>query len=582
MIKKGNKSHTTDFTQKTRGMWIYMKKITSIILVFVMAISLIACGSKESDEKPTNTPAITNTEQENGTSSEENEANTNPTSTDIPVITETPSVTETPVVTEAPEPEDVEFIPYIQGSAETSRYDDNFVKLASISVPFLHLTDDYSEKYSLVESIFKSLTDAFSKGADNLLTQLKDAAVESINKKDDDTDFKNFYDDISATVIRSDSLVTSFLMVDSSYVGENEYKEYNAYNINTKTGGFLSLSDVFTDGSKLRRALTNKIKEDYPDIKFFLLEDNISASIAEGSLNFVVGYDNVTFYFNPNTIALPEYGPIIVSLDFASNSDYIKNILFNVPEEYSFMPQLETPYYLDVDGDGSIDKLELRGTRNEYGDVEKIAFYINELSVLEQDIFASYDINTNFVHTAEGKSYIYIDTTYLSDDKLVYGFAIKDGNIVYLGDVAEAFESFSDNINDLYYWAHYALQPNKVEILTRSDLVSTCMVKRTYKIGVDGQFVPVDEFYSFTYKPEITAKTEIGVQFIDEAGNVTGEGSINSGDTITAIRLLDNLSTCDFTMVDGTWIRIAFDNDYFGTINDVPVYELFDNVMFAD
>ncbi len=354
-----------------------------------------------------------------------------------------------------------------------------------------------------------------------------------------------------------------------------------AATFDTQTGKKLALSDVISDVSALPSVLAQKLKEEYADVDFFEedLETALQNYIPEsGEPYFVWDLDNngVTFYFQCYDLAPYACGMQIITLPYSD--ELVNDNYAPVSEAYVFNTDLYMNHKEDLDGDGKPEEISLQAEQNEYGDIEKIVLSVDGNSV-EKEVMA-YSGKAIYLKLENGISYLYVDLSGENDwhQLLVYSLA-ADGP-AYAGEVdLGMYHAYTKDETIISY---ELTDPNHFELSSRTDLMSTTTIYRTYKVGSNGLPEAVDELWDMNGFFSITAKRDVAAAIVDEAGNVVSEsGTIPKGTEVEFFRTNDK-DFVDLKASDGTLYRVTVEyRDYEQYINDMLLDDCFSGVMFA-
>ena len=147
-----------------------------------------------------------------------------------------------------------------------------------------------------------------------------------------------------ALPVRTDTNVVSLIIR-----GEPGSTELSSVNIDTETGDFLTISDIFSDTDKLASALKTQYGEDYPDLPALTAEE-----LDPEQYIWTLSQDGCIFYF-PD----PEKKEIVnrTLLLRSANKDLFREKGTSVPNSAARVFEINEDCIFDRDSDGTADRI---------------------------------------------------------------------------------------------------------------------------------------------------------------------------------------------------------------------------------
>ena len=147
-----------------------------------------------------------------------------------------------------------------------------------------------------------------------------------------------------ALPVRADTNVVSLIIRE-----EAGSMELSSVNIDTETGDFLTISDIFSDTEKLASALKIQYGKDHPDLPALTAEELIPEEYV-----WALSPDGCVFYF-PD----PENKDMVTGtlLLRSANEELFREKGTAVPESFVRFLEINEEYFFDRDGDGTNDRI---------------------------------------------------------------------------------------------------------------------------------------------------------------------------------------------------------------------------------
>ena len=555
-----------------------MKKALMLLLALLLLVSLVGCGLAEdassgstgADISDENTPEAT---QYNETPSEMQ-------------VEETPA--ETPL--EAVSPAAAEATPQLLSLTVNSQRQDAWdgdVHLCYAGFDSIFLDEKYddsasenSDNFYELSAALEQMNEAHAQAAEEAMPVLQSAASEAYA---DTEDFYIFYIETDLMVTRADSRVLSLLRCSASYEGgAHENYLYNGVTFDSDSGNILTLPDVLSDTAALPELLAGLLTEKYADTRFVDLRDTFESYVAEDDFSWTLSYQGITFYFSPYELASFADGLLTVTIRFDDMPDLFKQEYTAVPLSYAVPLRLDTAWpssfseVYDLDGDGKADELYINAQLDEYDFYDCLSITHNG-STLSEDCYA-YELCPYLVHTANGKSFLYVESLADNDYATVGIYDLNGEAPVLVGTVeSTGFHNSWSGKNGVL--TNLLTNPDLFKLDTRITLLGTMTGVRTYCVDDgNGMPLPTSTYYNIDGYITVINKVPLELNLPEEEGKTE---TFPAG-TVFACFQTDNATYMDVKLEDGRICRVAVEtNDGETTIGGMDMYDVFDGILFV-
>ncbi len=548
-----------------------MKKAVALMLVFMLAVGLVACGKKADEKKPESSATAEKTEEK------ANDKEAEPAKPAEDVDSEDGEIIEiTPSTDEADESGLLRI-----GVAKSSEYyydEETYETLAYAkysNVSLLAGSDTYAE---LAASLDEFSTDSKVRTLDEFET-LKSSVKSDIEAGDEP--FMNYFIEESSNIVRADDKALSIVDFVSSYTGgAHENLGIFTYNYDTKSGKLLKLTDVIKDVDAFTELISEKASK-YADDVISDPAEYIKKGINEEGycLSWALSYTGVDVYFAPYEIASYAAGVITASVTFKENPEIFNDLYTEVPASYEVAFSGAGQVLADTNGDGLPENVSVWKTPGDDAeDLFNLSVYIGEDLVVSDDEFFNFDYNCIMLHKADG-NYILVDGQSYNDchTTRVYDIASKKMTDELLGTGLVRYGTY----DDYPFCYEVAGNPDKKELFTRLDALGTYDTFRTYSLE-GGKLIPEKEYYYYD-DGAVTLRNAVGltVDVCDENGNVTGETDVKPGEYFTYL-YTDDATFMMCSLSDGTIVKLDMDiSEYPQKVEGEDVMDVFPDVLFA-
>jgi hypothetical protein len=557
--------------RKGRGL-----SLAAVIMLSAAMTLLPACGSRSGGEKTGS--EVTRSE---GTGSVTPGSGTSGVSSSAAAVTESGDSSSNQKLS-------VTLIPHNQERGEDNSAVDDWFNVKVYSETYHTLRID-TNGFDSLKSAVKNFNDTTAMNADQVYKTMSGG------------DYGVYYDE-DIDVLRADARVLSFIDNVYQYGGATDESTSTFRNFDSATGESVTLDEVVTDTSKLPALLMDAIP-DGTDVES-LTESSIASDIANGSLNWGIGYDGLHVLLADQRTASDTSADdeaaqtagtesmtdaemmaeaaaqtstwtnlIEVTLRFADHPELFTDTYQSLPSSYGMTMEQDTPYTLTFASDGNAHTVEVKTDLSSDGySVKDVTVTIDgKDSVIDLAGEYYYQVHPYYLHTEDGRDFIYLNENGEDDFSSVRAVRLDNGAATDLGD-------FTDSLSG---W--YLEDPADFRTTCRMDLFGTYSANRYCRVGDDGKPAAIDPLYDCQGNQRILrAKSDVPVQTLDSpGGSVTGDGTVSAG-TYLYFQKTDGGSFVDFMTSDGQAVRIKTDaKSTPHTTNGTDESELFDGLMYA-
>lgn len=375
-------------------------------------------------------------------------------------------------------------------------------------------------------------------------------------------------------MIRADETVASILRITDEYAGgPHPYQTFSSVLFDSQTGKKLKLSDVITDVDRFEDRIADQLISEYPDLG----EEEIMSGLTE-EMNWVLGYQGIDVYYAAGTLAAYAAGPLHTQVLFTEEPDLFQEKYRTVPNGYTIPMVDGQPLYYDLEGKGEANEIIASGDGYQEG------YYENILVTSGKDSTRSeawaFTIDPVFLHTADGRNYVYAEATSDNDYRILFVYEVKKDHVKEIGKVeGTGFYNGKD-----YMSCHMITDPSDFILETRLDALSTYSGIRHCHVAKDGMPVSEQSFYEIENGFELTLKKDMEFTMLDEKGQEKEPTVVPKGSKLTFLRT-DGRKWVDFSVknADASYeVRVYYDDSDWPTkVNNEDAEALFDGMMYA-
>ena len=568
------------------------KKISKQMVAFVVAAMLAVsglsgCGAVKETEIPTETAVLEETTEEVKTEEvEESTEQEETTEEQSEVEEETEKVDWAAIWPETTQQTSVEHLKDANICIDEYRYDPDSDEDSDIWIGYgfqkLFINDEGRNTFPKLAEAIDKYNDGVEASKETFLSE-KAEYLKNYNGDDSAAYFKR---EIKLT--RVDDSVFSFIETRNQFKYNGWTQEYYTsagINIDTDTGEEIKLSDVIADEEKLIGLIYEKLDEWDPTLRE--RGDNVDDIVIkyingeyEDELCWVMMPYGITVFFNPGVLIAEAVVPLEITVTYLDNPELFTD-KYTADKGNWAIPVSEA--YIDVNGDGKSDHVYAESAAGEDSYEEtKTGIYVNDKAYTFDNPY-SHIKEFNIIKNGDAY-YMYVITTQESDIIHTFIYKLSGSEVTFIGEEDGVISSGArDYDNDFdFYRTGCLYNPEKFYLSYTIYMLDVFWGAKTAKIGGDGVASMLDDYYAVSEKvsPEFTAKTDITVKEVDEAGSV-GEEKTIPAETKFKIFRCDYESFVDCVLEDGSLIRIEMeksdpDDIWPDLINGKSMYEVLD------
>ena len=561
-----------------------MKRIiAAAVIAAIMAGSLLGCGAGQVQEPASQDTAKSEAAQEQAESSQE----------------QTEAAQEETTQAQEAESGGVRPIYKLQGHSRMEEQD--LTLIASGSYDTVTLTEEAVIDYPHLNKAIEAENDVIAEKYEKTFAEIKEAAENAIAEQREDTEeFPVGNMEGKIVPVRCDRSVLSFYEVTSLYYPGAAHGSvgYSGYNYKPENGEQITLADVFTDPAALKPVVAKYLRAQADGSPVDGAEDMLQYYFDEGNmdaLTWVIDQDGVTFLFAPSDIAPYAMGTLEAKIYFDREPSLFTGNYGSSKEGYVKPMSPYTEMTVDLDGDGSDEKLSVTGTYEEGNEI--YAYSGIQVCVGDQVCTAElycFSMQPSFVHTEDGRNYVYVVTATDNDYPELTVFAIKDNVPSLLGKMDGT--GFASAFHPEYVDGEYSLEqsfseryplidPSKFALGTRMQLMSTYSGHRFYKAGEDGMPAPLTDSYEIDADITLTTLVPVKAEVVDlSKEEATGEEKEIPAGTKLNFWRTNGTDTVDMRTDDmevGEAFRFKVETSDGQIVNGIKLDEAFDGTMFG-
>ena len=561
-----------------------MKRIiAAAVIAAIMAGSLLGCGAGQVQEPASQDTAKSEAAQEQAESSQE----------------QTEAAQEETTQAQEAESGGVRPIYKLQGHSRMEEQD--LTLIASGSYDTVTLTEEAVIDYPHLNKAIEAENDVIAEKYEKTFAEIKEAAENAIAEQREDTEeFPVGNMEGKIVPVRCDRSVLSFYEVTSLYYPGAAHGSvgYSGYNYKPENGEQITLADVFTDPAALKPVVAKYLRAQADGSPVDGAEDMLQYYFDEGNmdaLTWVIDQDGVTFLFAPSDIAPYAMGTLEAKIYFDREPSLFTGNYGSSKEGYVKPMSPYTEMTVDLDGDGSDEKLSVTGTYEEGNEIYEYSGI--QVSVGDQvcttELYC-FSMQPSFVHTEDGRNYVYVVTATDNDYPELTVFAIKDNVPSLLGKMDGT--GFASAFHPEYVDGEYSLEqsfseryplidPSKFALGTRMQLMSTYSGHRFYKAGEDGMPAPLTDSYEIDADITLTTLVPVKAEVVDlSKEEATGEEKEIPAGTKLNFWRTNGTDTVDMRTDDmevGEAFRFKVETSDGQIVNGIKLDEAFDGTMFG-
>lgn len=476
---------------------------------------------------------------------------------------------------EVHEPE-IPILNVMKTTLSREEYENNEVICSSIR-DSVRLSDQDAVLYPKLALALEQLTKEDMETMEDSLSGAKERYDES------NPEFCSEIDEEMLFVQRADRRILSLRKEFYSYLG-GVHPIYGVlgYNFDSETGEKLELDDVVTDFEQAMELVEQKLFEIYDKEAFYPDVEEMFDKFTPEEISWIMGYQGITFLFNPYAIAPYASGLMEVTLWYQDTPELFVERYVSVPEDgYVVSLALGRAHELDRDHtDGWADLLTVYSESSNGYAFDKLTVTLNENTYEDTDI-CLYEISAYLVCTGEhGRSNYYL---------YIYG-PIEDGHKMYVYDLNQKEIKRIERIENVFFPGDWYSGVEEFEVYYEPVFTDPANVTMHSRLWTMGLFLGEKDYFvdpetgemrgkkaSYTipeYTWPITTKVSLEAEELAEGSKT----ELPAGEVFYYKRT-DGTSYVDICSEYGTEYRITVDHsgDY-PTINGLSVEECFEGI----
>lgn len=546
-----------------------MKNLLAILISLIMVFSLTACGGNN----------------ENPIGGTDTDAETVQPSGGKVISPEDPDAPEDPDTSETTAPVPLQLLIGSHFDAEYDR-EDAFTTLCSAEWNSLLLDEGSAATFPALAQNLREMTEFDFEYNAGILAEMLPYAREAAEQEF----FGGFTSNSSYFVQRADDRILSIRVDENQYTG-GAHPNYGVigWNLDPSTGEALDLSDVLTGLESLPSILTEKITEKYTYEPFSGLQEDLEGR-DEGSYQWTMDYQGITFYFSPYDIASYAAGLLTATIWFDEMPELFVEKYTQVPENgWAKLLPIGSEIEADLDSrDRGRDKLRLFSYEDEYGSLD---LYVARNDEPEQHLEECYGYTMKPLLVCLGnpgseRYYIYVEATAENDYTSIYIYDLNGEKITLNGEISgTGFPGVLDESWGEYgAWYEEVLNdPSEFVLDSRVQCLGTWTGQRTYRADPQsGTLQPQTDYYTLS-EPIAPIVSAIDL----EVTMLPGEEKevLPAGTRFYFRRYIpqtEELTYAELELEDGRECRIEITyQDWEPLINGVCEWDCFVDLMYA-
>ena len=570
-----------------------MKKlIAAAVITAIIAGSLCGCGAGQTQEPVSQDTAKSEAVQEQAEPSQEQQEQAE-------AAQEVTAQTQEAAQSAEAESEVVRPVYKLQSHSRMEEKD--LTLIASGSYDTVRLTEEAAMNYVYLNKAIETENDLIAEKYEKSFAEVKEAAENALAEQREDTEeFPVGNMEGKIIPVRCDQTVLSFYEVSSVYYPGAAHGSigYSGYNYKLENGAQITLAEVFTDPAALKPVVAKYLHAQADGSPIEDAEDALQYYFDEGNmdaLTWVIDQDGVTFLFAPSDIAPYAMGTLEAKISFDREPSLFTGNYGPSKEGYVKPMSPYTEMTVDLDGDGSDEKLSVTGTYEEGNEIYEysgIQVFVGD-QVCTTELYC-FSMQPSFVHTEDGRNYVYVVTGTDNDYPELTVFAIKDNVPSLVGKMDGT--GFASAFHPEYVDGEYSLEqsfseryplidPSKFALDTRMQLMSTYSGRRFYKVGEDGMPAPLTDLYEIDADITLTTLVPVKAEVVDiSKEEATGEEKEIPVGTKLNFWRTNGTDTVDMRTDDmevGEAFRFKVETGDGQTVNGIKLQEAFDGTVFG-
>lgn len=512
-----------------------IRKITALALAVLMAAGLAACGS--AGHRASRPGAEYMQKDGNGKDAAEFRAKEE----QINAAEEQPEAAESGKAEDkgAGEPDEISPLHLTQVNTILYRLiPDTYNYRYYVNDSYVELAEDTGKRYPELAAALDAFNGQQKQSLNESIEWLESESEMFFSERSDPGFDEYLYSNDSCCVLRADSNVLSMLLYGETYSGgAHPISGYGGVTFHTGTGKKLELEDVVTDPDAFARLVDERLRVEYAEEYEYFYSDPVEV-IKEGSMDWTLGYEEITVYFSAYTLGPYAMGEQCITVNFSEAPELFCGAFTEAADSYIVPLRDGSPLERDLFGSGEKESIRLQ-----YVPVDE---YAGNWLVCRGS--SSCDLNTygydqeSYLVRSDGKYYVYVFVTVDNDYRLLYTVDLSSMTSVEpeppLLEPAGIGYVRTDYDDGGTYVSKYALltDPAEFRLTSRIDMLSTMSAEKRYHTGPAG--CPAEDEDALTVHSDRLLKTRQTVEadLVDRNGDVIGSTEIPPGTCLSFVR----------------------------------------------
>lgn len=405
----------------------------------------------------------------------------------------------------------------------------------------------------------------------------------------------------SAVISRADDKVLSVRCHVFSYEG-GVHGMYSMYgeNFDVQTGKMLSLPDVIRDADRAGELIYHFLRAEYPELNITPESygpDYFREQLREGyeNVGWAMDYSGVTIFYPPYELGSYADGLQVVTLSSAAHPEIFNPEYIYAGQDFITPLNQERKTYVDLDGDGELEGIQLYGSYDAAGDWEPFSAYT--INVDGRGYPYSFDTpiygGQGYILYRGGKYYLYYYGSGENDYSglFIYELSADKAPVLLLENWnlnEDGALRFDENQGFDWIEERYSFTDPQCTVLSSgSEVLSTVDVDNLYQINEKGlpEVLSSQGFIPEGRRWDMRLKRELEVSVLDDEGNISGRTSVPAGTRCQICRVGLEDRTADLIFYGEKTltgrVQVELDNDWMHSIDGVDIHEIFDGLIFV-
>ena len=362
-------------------------------------------------------------------------------------------------------------------------------------------------------------------------------------------------------------------------------------NLKAEDASEIGLEEILTDCGSISGLLCQKLEYYYPGVSFTEeyaeTIDRLCTGQAqtEDGLSWVLENDGITFYFEPGTITESTVGTLSVMLTDTELGELRTENYRGTDRGFTIYPQLGEAFWADVDGNGTADRIQISQGGDRHSEHYSMSISAGDGQI--SDSLKFYEAEPVFLHTADGRSYLYIEYTRDEDDRVIRIYSLGSADSEGGGEIRPVSMGSSNNgfagvrSEEGLSEKMLLLDPEYFLLDCHFNMLASFEGRLACRVGENGLPETISEGYEIYDAPVLIARQSMELDRVDpETGEIKGQRKVFEGDRLT-FKATDGSHSVDLQLDNGIIVRVTSGSQQY--FNDgLAVSEYFINAVLRD